>query len=97
MGKPALTAARAKGIGKKLVGLVLTGRELPGTAIRYSAAQKKIGAVTSGTYAPTLDKAIALAFVGIEHSAPDTEVAIAIRDSSCPAVIVNLPFYKRSK
>ena len=97
MGKPALTAARAKGIGKKLVGLVLTGRGIARHGYKVLCGTEEIGAVTSGTYAPTLDKAIALAFVGIEHSAPDTEVAIAIRDSSCPAVIVNLPFYKRSK
>jgi glycine cleavage system aminomethyltransferase T len=38
-----------------------------------------------------------LAFVDMAYSAPDTEIAVAIRDTMTAAKIVKLPFYKRSK
>jgi aminomethyltransferase len=58
---------------------------------------REIGLVTSGTFSPTLNKAIGLAFVDVEFSAPDTEITLAIRDSLSPAKVVKLPFYKRQK
>jgi glycine cleavage system aminomethyltransferase T len=38
-----------------------------------------------------------LAFIDINFSAPDTEIAVAIRDTMAEAKIVKLPFYKRAK
>jgi aminomethyltransferase len=53
--------------------------------------------VTSGTFSPTLNKAIGLAFIDIAFSAPETEISIEIRDSMNPAKTVKIPFYKRPK
>ena len=50
-------------------------------ATKYFIGEKEIGIVTSGTFSPTLNKAIGLAFIDIAFSAPDTEIAIAIRDT----------------
>jgi len=44
-----------------------------------------------------LNKAIGLAFIDINFSAPDTEIEIDIRNTLIPAKIVKLPFYKREK
>jgi aminomethyltransferase len=97
IGKPALIRAREKGISKKLVGAVMTGRGIARHGYKVLCGSEEIGEVTSGTYSPTLNKAIALTFVNIAYSAPDTEIAIAIRDTSASAKIVKLPFYKREK
>ena len=55
-----------------------------------------VGFVTSGTYAPTLEKSISMAYVERAHSAVGTEVIVDIRGKSHPAKIVEVPFYKRA-
>jgi aminomethyltransferase len=44
-----------------------------------------------------LKKNIALAYVPVESSALDTEVAVEIRGQMVKAKIVPTPFYKRAK
>ena len=55
-----------------------------------------IGQVTSGTFSPTLDRPIAMAYVDTDHSAIGTAVNVDIRGKLEPATIVKLPFYRRS-
>ena len=96
-GAAALRALKQSGIKKKLVGLEMTGRGIARHGYKVFQADKEIGIVTSGTFAPTLNKAVGLAFVDINSSAPDTEISVTIRDSQSPAKIVKIPFYKRLK
>jgi len=60
IGKDALLEQKAGGIGNKLVGLVLQGRGVlrPGQRI---ITQEGEGVITSGSFSPTLQKAIAFA------------------------------------
>jgi aminomethyltransferase len=97
IGKTALMARKNSGIGSKLVGIEMTGRGIARHGYKVFHGGKEIGIVTSGTFSPTLNKAIGLAFVDMAYSAPDTEIAVAIRDTMTAAKIVKLPFYKRSK
>ncbi|MDO5107600.1 MAG: glycine cleavage T C-terminal barrel domain-containing protein, partial [Coriobacteriaceae bacterium] len=55
-----------------------------------------IGRTTSGTFAPHLKKAIAMALVGVEHAAVGTEVEVDVRGRRIPAVVVPMPFYKHA-
>ncbi len=96
-GAAALRALQQSGIKKKLVGLEMTGRGIARHGYKVFLGDKEIGIVTSGTFAPTLNKAIGLAFVDIDYSSPDTEISIAIRDTLSPAKVVKMPFYKRLK
>lgn len=96
-GADALRNLKEKGIRKKLIGLEMTGRGIARHGYKVFCRDKEIGLVTSGTFAPTLNKAIGLAFIDVEYSAPDTEISIAIRDSLSPAKVVRIPFYKREK
>ena len=97
IGSDALKAKQNSGIKKKLVGLEMTGRGIARHGYKVFHGEKEIGIVTSGTFSPTLNKAIGLAFIDIAFSVPDTEIAVAIRDTMTAAKIVKLPFYKRSK
>lgn len=56
---------------------------------------KEAGYVTSGTFSPTLKKAIGLALV--DFNINNNEVEIEIHNNRRKAVIVNKPFYKRKK
>ncbi|HLZ19787.1 MAG TPA: glycine cleavage system aminomethyltransferase GcvT [Smithellaceae bacterium] len=96
-GKAALTACRDKGLRRKLVGFEMTGRGIARHGYKVFSGKNEIGLVTSGTFSPTLNKAIGLAFVETEFSAPDTKITVAIRDMLAEAVVVKLPFYKRQK
>ena len=97
IGSAALKTKKSSGIKKKLIGLEMTGRGIARHGYKVFKGGKEIGIVTSGTFSPTLNKAIGLAFIDIECSAPDTEIEIAIRDTMTAAKIVKLPFYKRMK
>lgn len=96
-GAAALRALKSSGIKKKLVGLEMTGRGIARHGYKVFREGKEIGIVTSGTFAPTVNKAIGLAFIDINFAAPDTEISIAVRDSLFPAKVVKIPFYKREK
>ncbi|MEE9912234.1 MAG: glycine cleavage system aminomethyltransferase GcvT [Deltaproteobacteria bacterium] len=96
-GKSALSAIRDRGIQKKLVGFMMTGRGIARHGYQVKSGARAIGLVTSGTFSPTLGKAIGLAFVDIEFASPGTEISIVIRDTTSEAVVVKLPFYKRQR
>ena len=57
----------------------------------------KVGIVTSGTFAPTLSRAIGMGYVPPTLAEPGTLIAIDIRGKKSPAQVVPLPFYSRQK
>jgi aminomethyltransferase len=77
------------------VGLELQGKRLAreGADIRHHGAV--VGRVCSGTFAPTLHKAIAMAYVARTAATAGTALEIDIRGKVEAARIVPLPFYKR--
>ena len=78
------------------VGLELAGRRAAREHYAVIAGGKSIGEVTSGTFSPTLQKPIAMAYVPPAYSEPGTELAVDIRGSIEPAHVVKLPFYSRA-
>ena len=56
------------------------------------ASGNTIGKVTSGTQAPSLNKAVGLGYVAIEHAALDSEIFIDIRNTLVKAKVVKVPF-----
>ena len=51
--------------------------------------------MTSGTFSPTLEKTIAMAYVRAGFAEPGTDVEVEIRGKRESATVVTLPFYKR--
>ena len=83
------------GITRRLVGFELLDRGVPRHGYDVvNERGEKIGTVTSGTMAPSLKKAIGLAYVPKKISTPDTEIYIVVRKKQLKAKIVSLPFYK---
>jgi len=56
-----------------------------------------VGHITSGTFSPTLQRPIAMAYVHPQYSAVGTELAVDIRGTVEPAKVVKLPFYTRTQ
>ncbi|MBP3730075.1 MAG: glycine cleavage system aminomethyltransferase GcvT [Mailhella sp.] len=78
------------------VGIEMKGRGIAREHQPVFAGDRQIGQTTSGTHAPLLGKAIAMALVDAGHSAPGTPVDVEIRGKRIAAEIVPMPFYKRS-
>ncbi|HET7476590.1 MAG TPA: glycine cleavage system aminomethyltransferase GcvT [Dermatophilaceae bacterium] len=90
-GKAALEAERARGVARRLRGLVLEGRQPPRQGHPVLVDGKPAGEVTSGNFSPVLERGIALAFLppAVE---PGAEVAVEIRGAAVPAAVVKPPF-----
>jgi aminomethyltransferase len=99
VGRDALVKIQEEGGPKrKLVGLEMIERGIgrDGYPV-FSLDGKRLGEITSGSPAPFLKKNIALAYVPVEFTALDTEVAVEIRGQMVKAKVVPTPFYKRPK
>jgi aminomethyltransferase len=80
------------------IGLLLEGRR----AARQGADVldhdgRPIGSVTSGSFSPTLDRPIAMAYVQSQTATIGETVDVDIRGTRVSATITPLPFYKRSE
>ncbi|MFM9910341.1 MAG: glycine cleavage system aminomethyltransferase GcvT [Chitinophagaceae bacterium] len=91
--KPILEKQKVAGIQRKLIGFTVIDKGIPRHHYEIKdVAGNKIGYVTSGTQSPSLQKAIGMGYVSVEHSAIDTEIFITVRDKLLKAVVVKFPF-----
>ncbi len=92
-GAAVIEAQLAQGPSIKRVGLVGLER-VPvreGTKI-FDAHGHKLGTVTSGTIAPTVNKPVAMAYVGAEHALAQHEVYAEVRGTQVPMRVTPMPF-----
>ncbi len=61
-------------------------------AALFDAQGRKLGTVTSGTLAPTVDKPIAMAYLPQQHALPEHEVLAEVRGKRLPMRVQALPF-----
>ena len=84
---------KAEGIQKKLVGIKMLEKGIPRHDYEITDNEgKNIGRITSGTQSPSLQKAIALGYVNMEHSKIGTQINIKIREKLVKAEVVKMPF-----
>ena len=94
IGRSVLEQQKATGVKRRLVGLEMSGRYIArhGYPVIFDGAA--VGEVTSGTLAPTVGKAIALAYVPTALSKPGQTLEVEIRGKNHPATVVKKPFYR---
>jgi aminomethyltransferase len=95
VGRDALLAAKANQQLPVRVGLELAGRRAPREHYAVLADGQPVGEVTSGTFSPTLQRPIGMAYVRPEVAKVGTELAVDIRGTSERARVAKLPFYSR--
>lgn len=95
--RAALEAVRDAGPRKQLVGLEMRGRGIArhGYPVHLPDQAAQCGTVTSGTLSPTLNRAIAMAYVPMTAAAPGTMLEVGVRSARVAAEVVPLPFYTR--
>jgi aminomethyltransferase len=93
LGREAIERVRAAGPVRKLVGLEMTERAVARHGYPVVTDATTTGIVTSGSYGPSVDRYIALAYVGSAHAGVGTELGVEIRGQVKAARVVKTPFH----
>lgn len=93
IGRDAIEKVRAAGPARKLVGLEMADRSVARHGYRVLRDGRETGVVTSGSYGPSVDRSIALAYIATADAAVGTELAVEIRNQPKAARVVKTPFH----
>ena len=96
IGRDVLEKQAKEGVKQRLVGLKLEGRAaIARKGYQVFHEDMPIGKITSGSWSPTLNEAIALAYVPIENSKIGSKLLVKIREKKYPAKVVKKTFYRK--
>jgi aminomethyltransferase len=96
-GRAVLAAQKAQGAARKLVGFELAERGIPRHGYPVLLDGAPVGSVTSGTFAPFLQKSIGLCYLPAAKAAVGRPLEVEIRGRRVAARVVPTPFYKRPR
>jgi aminomethyltransferase len=94
VGKEAIAEVKADGPKRRLVAFELKDKGIPRQHYPIIYDGKKVGNVTSGMFAPMLEKGVGAGYVDKPYDKTGNEIGIEIRGKIIPAEIVKPPFYK---
>ena len=97
IGREALVDVRLLGPDRELIGLELIDRGIAREGCLIVVDGEDVGLVTSGTFSPTLQKAIAIANVETGTALVGATVHMRIRADLREARVVAMPFYQRPR
>lgn len=97
LGREILARQKREGVARKLVGFRTEGRAVARHGFAAFRGGERVGAVTSGSYAPTLEANIGLVYLPAGMWEPGTRFEIEIRGRREPATVVPTPFYRRPR
>lgn len=97
LGRDALAAAKKDPTLTVRIGLQLEGRRPAREECKVLRGDEEVGFVCSGTFSPTFERPIAMAYVQPTAAEIGQELAIDIRGKQVNATVVPLPFYEREK
>ena len=96
LGSEAVARARAEGTAERLAPFLIEGDGIPRDGNPVLAGGEAVGAVTSGTYSPSLEVGAGLAYVRADLAAPGTGLEIDVRGKHRPARVASKPLYKKA-
>jgi aminomethyltransferase len=85
-----------EGAPRRRVGLLPEGRAIAREGSEIVAGGNVVGKVTSGGFAPTLGRAVAMGYVERAHAGNGTKVELVVRAKPVPAEIAAMPFVKHA-
>ncbi len=95
IGREALMRQKNNQDGRKLVEFKMLERGIARSHYEVQKDGKKIGWVTTGSYAPTLDQNVGLALIDRNYAHPGGTIDIMIRNKAVKAEIGEKIFYKK--
>jgi glycine cleavage system T protein (aminomethyltransferase) len=97
IGAEAVARARREGTAEKLVPFTIEGAGIPRQGNAVLVGGEPAGTVTSGTFSPSLEIGIGMAYVRTDLAEPGTEVEIDVRGKRRLARIASKPLYRKEK
>jgi len=99
VGAGALAREAAQGSKKRLIGIRSDdARSIARQGYKLFYESEEIGEVTSGTFGPSFNRPLAMAYVNtvaLAANRPPEKVEVEIRGHRVPATVTPLPFYRR--
>ncbi len=95
VGAEAVARARAEGTAEKLAPFKIAGAGIPRQGNPVVFGSERVGTVTSGTFSPSLEVGIGMAYVRSDLAEPGTEVEIDVRGKRRSARIASKPLYRK--
>jgi aminomethyltransferase len=94
-GRDVMVRQKSEGLKRRLVGFQLDGRRVPRHDMRIVSGGGPVGAVTSGTYSPSLERPLGMGYVETALAANGTALDIEAGSSTLAARVTARPFYTR--
>ena len=95
IGKSVMMKAKAEGLRRTLVGFTLSEKAVARHGYPLLLNGSEVGHVTSGTFSPTLERAIGMGYVSAGNGEVGKTIQVGIRGKEIPATIVNIPFVQK--
>jgi aminomethyltransferase len=97
IGKEVLEMQKREGVKRVRVGLKLLHKGIPRSGFEVLKDGERIGIVTSGTFSPTLNQGIAMAYIPPSLAREGEKVLVRVRDRVIEAMVtIRFPFYDPS-
>jgi aminomethyltransferase len=96
LGSEAVARARAEGTPERLAPFLIEGSGIPRDGNPVLAGEERVGAVTSGTYSPSLEVGAGMAYLRADLAEPGTELEIDVRGKRRPARVASKPLYRKA-
>ncbi|MBI4241821.1 MAG: glycine cleavage system aminomethyltransferase GcvT, partial [Candidatus Rokubacteria bacterium] len=93
IGRSAIERVKAAGPRRKLVGFEMVDRAVARHGYRILKDGREVGAVTSGSYGPAVDRYIGVGYVPTDLARVGSEIDVEVRGAPRRARIVPTPFY----
>ena len=92
IGRDKLIEYQEEGYSRRLVGFKMLDRGIARHGHKIKDGEEEIGEVSSGSYSPTLEENIGLAYVNQDYSKKGTKLNIELRGRTRQAEVVSTPF-----
>jgi glycine cleavage system T protein (aminomethyltransferase) len=97
IGAEPIARARREGTAEKLAPFKIEGEGIPRQGNPVLAGGGEVGVVTSGTFSPSLEVGIGMAYLRADLAEPGTEIEIDVRGKRRRARVGSRPLYRREK
>lgn len=97
IGSDKVAVLRANGTETKLAPFVIEGPGIPRQGNPVMLGDEIVGEVSSGTFSPSLEIGIGMAYLRSDLTEPGTEIEIDVRGKRRPARVSSKPLYSKEK
>jgi len=97
IGSSRVAALRGEGTGRSLVPFLIEGEGIPRAGNPVKDGEQTVGEVTSGTFSPSLQQGIGMAWVPGSLAAPGTGLTVDVRGKRRAARVSSKPLYPKER